>query len=84
MSSIILGAISASGGWTVAFVGYGIVFVALVLLVFIFNYLSKLINLQTRLEQKKKGKKIPVHPDDFSIEGDVNAAISRALSYNFV
>lgn len=61
----------------ISVVGYVIVFGALVVLVWIFNALPKLINLNVRYQLRKKGKS-----DDqniMTIEGNIAAAISMAL-----
>ncbi len=83
MAGIILGAVSANGGWTVALVGYVIVFAALVCLILIFSNLSKLLNLKIHFELKRKGKPVTEKMDDLAVEGDVNAAISMALYMYF-
>lgn len=79
MINTILLSISESGGWTVALVGYSIVFVALVCLIVIFTQIPKLLNLKTRFELRRKGKVVSDKPEDYAVEGDVNAAISMAL-----
>jgi Na+-transporting methylmalonyl-CoA/oxaloacetate decarboxylase gamma subunit len=62
---------------TIAIVGYVIVFVALVLLFFVYNMIPKLINIKVRRQLRKEGKCEDC--GDLHIEGDVNAAISMAL-----
>lgn len=63
----------------IAFVGYIIVFIALVLLYFVFNSLPKLINLQAKLNLRKKGLTEMAEKEDLSIQGPVVAAISMAI-----
>ncbi len=74
--------ISAQGGWTVAIVGYSIVFVALVLLVIVFTNLPKLLQIKLRQKLAKEGKSRD-EIKDLNIEGDVNAAIAMALYMHF-
>jgi len=62
---------------TIAIVGYVIVFLALVLLFFVYNSIPKLINIKVRRQLKREGKCEDC--GDLHIEGDVNAAISMAL-----
>ncbi|OQY05373.1 MAG: hypothetical protein B6I20_01420 [Bacteroidetes bacterium 4572_117] len=64
---------------TIAFVGYLIVFSALVLLYFVFNSLPKLINFQARIKLRKKGYTEIAQKKDLSISGPVAAAIAMAL-----
>ena len=53
----ILANIGESGGWTVAIVGYSIVFSALVLLILIFSAIPKLINLKLKSRNEIKIKR---------------------------
>ena len=62
---------------TIAIVGYVIVFGALVLLVWIFNSVPKLIKINVRRQLRKKGKEDQHEMVD--IEGNIAAAISMAL-----
>lgn len=67
-------------GMVISVVGYLIVFVALVLLFYFFDNLSKLINLRTKILLKRQGKLSQTdQTKDFSIPGEVTAAISMAL-----
>jgi Na+-transporting methylmalonyl-CoA/oxaloacetate decarboxylase gamma subunit len=66
---------------TIAIVGYVIVFIALVLLYFVYNTIPKLINIKVRRKLKKEGKCEDC--GDLHIGGDVNAAISMALYLYF-
>ncbi len=83
MTNTIFLSISEHGGWTVAFVGYSIVFMALLCLIVIFSQLPKLINLKTKADLRRKGKHVSDKPEDYEVEGDVNAAISMALHMYF-
>lgn len=74
--------IGSQGGWTVAVVGYTIVFVALILLVIVFVQLPKLLQLNVRKKLVRQGKPC-AEVDDLNIEGNVNAAISMALHLHF-
>jgi len=66
-------------GLIITFVGYLIVFAALVLLYFVFNNLPKLLHIQTRRELRKKGKKHDLSAQEIEISGEVNAAIGAAV-----
>ncbi|WP_235934529.1 OadG family protein [Sunxiuqinia indica] len=72
-------------GWTVALVGFFIVFFALTLLVIVFLRLPKLINMKFK---KKEPKKKAPHCEDTEgechIEGNVTAAIGMALHLYFI
>ncbi len=67
---------------TLAFVGYIIVFVALITLYFVFQYIPVLLNMMTKRKLKKKGVKEDVI-DDLTISGEVSAAISTAIYMYF-
>lgn len=67
---------------TLAFVGYMIVFVALITLYFVFQYVPVLLNIMTKRKLKKKGVQ-EVVIDDLTITGEVSAAISTALHLYF-
>ena len=66
-------------GLTIAIVGWSIVFIALVVLVIIFNNIPKLINIKTRENFLKTTKEKETTKKDLSVEGDVSAAIGMAL-----
>jgi Na+-transporting methylmalonyl-CoA/oxaloacetate decarboxylase gamma subunit len=68
-------------GYTVALVGYAIVFLALVALIIVFTYIPKLLNLKLRKDLMKTGK--DVKQESLSIEGNVNAAIAMAIHMYF-
>lgn len=71
---------------TLAFVGYLIVFVALITLYFVFHNIPKLLNFITKRrlarEMRKKGVGDGV-VEDITISGEVSAAISTALHLFF-
>jgi amino acid transporter len=62
----------------ISIVGYVTVFVALVILFYVFATIPKLINLQIRLKLRRQGK-IDVADKELVMVGEVNAAISMAL-----
>ena len=66
-------------GLIITFIGYIIVFAALVLLYLVFNNLPKLLNIQTRRELRRKGKKHNLSYQEMEISGEVNAAIGAAV-----
>ena len=82
MSYINLLSIGSQGGWTIALVGYGIVFTALIALVVVFVNLPKLLQINLRSKLKKQGKSSS-SSDNLNIEGNVNAAIAMALYLHF-
>lgn len=61
--------------------GYGIVFLALVILYLFFANLAKLISMYRKKKLKSKGKTAQAERDDVS--GETAAAISMALSLHF-
>ena len=67
---------------TLAFVGYLIVFIALITLYFVFQYIPLILNAMTKRKLKKKGVKEEVI-DDLTISGEVSAAISAAMYLYF-
>lgn len=82
MSVVNLLTIGSQGGWTVAIVGWSIVFAALVALVIVFVNLPKLLQLNLRKKLIREGK--PCAADvDLNVEGNVNAAIAMALHLHF-
>ena len=70
-------------GAPIAIVGYLIVFSVLVLLYFVFSNLAKLLEYQARRRCEKAGKIKCSDMDDFSVNGEVSAAISLALHLHF-
>lgn len=77
---------SVDFGFTVAIVGFSIVFFSLTALVFVFSRLPKIINMKLKrdkLRRNKHKKEDQVTEDDFIVEGNVTAAISLALHLYF-
>jgi glutaconyl-CoA/methylmalonyl-CoA decarboxylase subunit delta len=66
-------------GIVIAIVGYLIVFTALVVLFFVFNNFSKIINYNIRKKLKKEGKEHHPEKKELQITGEKAAAISMAL-----
>ena len=67
-------------GIVIAMTGYVIVFLALVLLYFVFYYLSKLIVQNTKRKLARSGKLHHIKEDnDIHINGEVTAAIGMAI-----
>jgi len=78
MSVVNLLSIASQGGWTVAIVGWSIVFAALVLLVIVFVNLPKLMQLNLKKKLHKEGKPMTA-AEELDMEGNVGAAIALAL-----
>jgi len=68
-----------SQGVVIAIVGYCTVFSALVILYFVFTYLSKILNLEIRNRLRREGKEECAEVKDLQISGDESAAISMAI-----
>lgn len=64
---------------TIAVVGYVIVFSALVILVMVFLYLPKLINMEARNRMRRKGQEVLANQPMTPISGEENAAIAMAM-----
>lgn len=72
--------------WTITLLGYVIVFAALVLLVYVFLAVPKILNFQTRRRLKKAGKLTPEQEQDdnaLQLSGEVSAAIAMSLNLFF-
>ncbi|MCD6112349.1 MAG: OadG family protein [Bacteroidales bacterium] len=82
LNNNILMSIASQGGWTIAIVGWLVVFIALTVLVIIFINIPKLINIKLKGKLLKEGK-IKNEDEDLNIDADVNAAISTALFLYF-
>lgn len=82
-SLLIILASTMDFGWTVALVGFLIVFFALTSLVIVFLRLPKLINMKFKKKQPKKKESHCTDEDSCDIEGNVTAAISMALHLYF-
>jgi hypothetical protein len=63
---------------TLAFVGYLIVFIALITLYIVFHYIPVFLNAMTKRRLKKRGIEEMVI-EDLTISGEVGAAISTAV-----
>lgn len=84
MCSLILLAGLGKFSFIVAFVGYMVVFFALVLLFVIFNNVPKLYHIQIRKKLRRKGKGHGEEEDCcMNISGETNAAIGLALHMYF-
>ena len=70
-------------GIPIAIVGYLIVFTALVVLFLVFTYLAKVLEYQARRRCEKAGKIKCADIEDFTVNGEVTAAISLALHMYF-
>jgi glutaconyl-CoA/methylmalonyl-CoA decarboxylase subunit delta len=69
-------------GIVISAVSYLIVFAALVILYYVFDGLTKVINLQLRIKLRKQGKLSQIKSDtDLMIPGEVTAAIGLALFF---
>ncbi len=82
---IILSANNLDYGFMVALVGFSIVIAALTIMVFVFSRLPKLLNMKPKkIQIKKKNKGGSTSKiDDYTLEGNVAAAISLALHLYF-
>ncbi len=68
-----------SDGLVITLVGYLIVFLALVLLAFVFNAIPKLLGYQKRRALRKKGKEASLIDSADDLSGEANAAIGTAI-----
>ena len=72
--------------WIITVVGYGVVFIALVLLVFCFQSLPKILRMgMSRAEKVKnyKASRSGSAPEEKYLSGEVSAAIGMALTLYF-
>jgi Na+-transporting methylmalonyl-CoA/oxaloacetate decarboxylase gamma subunit len=70
--------------WVITAVGYTVVFSALILLIFVFKSMPKLLNMQLKRKLKREGKYVEqTGGGEQFIAGEVNAAIGTALSLYF-
>jgi glutaconyl-CoA/methylmalonyl-CoA decarboxylase subunit delta len=67
----------SSDGILIALIGYLVVFTALTLLFYVFNFLPKILQIKRRKKSIEEGKKVEEIENDPS--GEVNAAIAMAL-----
>ena len=75
--------ILANDGILITVAGYVVVFLALVLLYFIFTNLTKVLNFNLRKRLRQAGKFADSESKDLNIPGEINAAISMALLLHF-
>ena len=69
-----------TGTWTITFVGWALVFVALIVLVLIFTWIPRILFFFTNLKLRKQGKvEKDVSPKLGNITGEESAAIALAL-----
>lgn len=71
--------------WIITIVGYGVVFLALVLFVLCFQNLPTILGIRTRKSEKKSNKKTGTYKantEDY-ISGEVSAAIGLTLALYF-
>ncbi len=66
-------------GLVITLVGYLIVFMALVLLAFVFNAVPKLLDFQKRRYLRKRGKEATLLASTEDLSGEGNAAIGTAI-----
>ncbi|WP_291861857.1 OadG family protein [Marinilabilia sp.] len=79
-----LEAVNWSQIWVITAVGYSVVFAALVLLIFVFKYVPKVLNMQLKRKLIKQGKYVERgDSEEQFIAGEVNAAIGTALGLYF-
>jgi glutaconyl-CoA/methylmalonyl-CoA decarboxylase subunit delta len=75
----------SSQTWIITLVGWSVVFVALFLLIFIFNNIPKLLNMNFKREKVAKPQKVQADTtgNDKYISGDETAAIAMAIHMFF-
>lgn len=78
IESILLNA-NIREGWIICIVGYLIVFIALWLLVFMFNSIPRILAFGEEMKLRRQGKKVETKPENMHMSGDVNAAIATAI-----
>jgi Na+-transporting methylmalonyl-CoA/oxaloacetate decarboxylase gamma subunit len=79
-----LDAVNWSRIWVITAVGYSVVFSALILLILVFRFMPKLLNLPTKRKLKREGKyPEKAGEEEQYIAGEVNAAIGTALGLYF-
>lgn len=72
----------SSGTWTITFIGWAIVFAALVLLIAVFTAVPKLYHYIVERQLRKDGK-LASDEKSIDISGDENAAIAMTLHMYF-
>ncbi|NQU35807.1 MAG: OadG family protein [Bacteroidetes bacterium] len=66
-------------GVQIAIIGYSIVFLALVLLYYVFTFLAKGLLWQKKNKLKKENKALKLRDEDVTVSGEVSAAIAMAI-----
>jgi Na+-transporting methylmalonyl-CoA/oxaloacetate decarboxylase gamma subunit len=70
--------------WVITAVGYSVVFTALILLIFVFKLMPKVLKMQLKRRLKREGKYVEQSgAEEQFIAGEVNAAIGTALDLYF-
>ncbi len=79
-----LNAVSWTQIWVITAVGYTVVFSALVLLIFVFKFVPKMLKMQLNRKRRKEGTYSESKGvEEQYIAGEVNAAIGTALALYF-
>jgi len=68
---------------TVTVVGYGIVFIALVVMYYVYTLMPKVVNMNIRQKLRRQGRHKEAEKMSLDITGEVTAAISLALHLYF-
>jgi len=68
---------------TVTVVGYGIVFIALVFMYYVYTILPRVISMNIRQKLRRQGRHKEAEVKNLDVPGEVNAAISMALHLYF-
>lgn len=71
-------------GITIAITGYVIVFTALVILFYVFTWVSKILLIRTKSFLRRQGKLDKIKEDEINISGETSAAIALALYMHHV
>lgn len=75
--------ILANDGILITVAGYVVVFLALLLLYFIFTNLTKVLNFNLRKRLRASGKVTDNDNEDLNISGEINAAIAMTLLLHY-
>lgn len=78
--------VDTSTWWVITFLGWGIVFAALVTMIGVFTLVPKLYAFQVKNRLRRQGKLAPneqMSDKDLQVSGDVNAAIALGLFMYF-
>lgn len=71
-----------SQGVVISIIGYGIVFIALILLFFLIVNMTKVLSSNTKRKLKAKGDTVE-NEQDHTLTGEINAAISMAIYLHY-